>query len=176
MTNRLSFFSLVFSIVALGISVLLFFKKDKIVYVDSIKLIANYNGAKALKIEFDAKAARWKSNLDTLASELEAELDKYEKINKTLSSKSRQEAANKLESMKQQYENYKQAVNDNARNEDQRITTQVLKEITAAVKKYGDRKGYAIIMGATTAGNIVYADPVSDVTDEVLSELNQSSR
>jgi outer membrane protein len=175
--NRFSVVALLCSVLILIVSSFLFFKKkDKIVYVDSIKLVANYNGAKALKAEFDVKSAQWKSHLDTLALEFKAELDKYEKTGKSMNARQRQDAEVKLDGMKKQYEDYQQAVNDNFRNEDQRITSQVLKEITAYLKKYGDDHGYDFIMGATTMGNIVYANTETDITDEVLQGLNAQGK
>ncbi|MEI9920513.1 MAG: OmpH family outer membrane protein [Bacteroidota bacterium] len=170
--NRFSIVALVCSVAILVVSSILFFKKEKIVYVDSIRLVANYNGAKVMKAEFDVKAAQWKSHLDTLALEFKTELDQYEKTAKAMNERQRQQVEQKLDGMKKQYEEYQQAVNNNYQSEDQRITSQVLKEITAFLKKYGDDHGYDFIMGATTMGNIVYANSDADITDEVLEQLN----
>lgn len=175
MVNRLGIIACVFSIISLIISITIFFKKDKVVYVDSIKLVANYNRAKTLKSEFDLKASQWKSNLDTLASELESEITAYQKEANTLSTSVRQQRETKIDQMKKQYDEYEQAVSENARREDQRITGQVLKEITDFLKEYGEEKKYDFIMGATSVGNIVYADASTDVTEEVLKGLNAQS-
>ena len=48
----------------------------------------------------------------------------------------------------------------------------IVNDINDFVKEYGEQKGYRIIFGATGGGTIMYAQEGSDLTDEVLEELN----
>lgn len=53
------------------------------------------------------------------------------------------------------------------------MTADVVNEVNAFLKEYGEEKGYTIIMAATEYGNIAYADEDLDITDEVLERLNK---
>ena len=80
MNNKLIWVSLVVAVLALVLSLLALLENSKaIVYVDSLKLISNYKGAKVAKEAYEAKVAVWKANIDTLATELNAEIASYEK-------------------------------------------------------------------------------------------------
>lgn len=174
MKNALSVSSLIISLIALFVSLFLNMKKEKVVYVDSLKLISNYSGSKALKKQFDLKAAQWKLNLDTLATELSNEMAAYEKGIKSMSAKDKLAAEKSIDLKKEQFENYQKVINENFQKEDKRITAQVFNEITMFLKKYGQQNHYDFIMGATNTGNIVYADKKTDITDEVLLQLNKN--
>ena len=54
-------------------------KQEKIVYVDSAKLLNGYKGMQAARQEYQKKASGWKANVDTLTKELQASIMKYEK-------------------------------------------------------------------------------------------------
>lgn len=72
----------------------------------------------------------------------------------------------------QQLLRYREAIQQQAQRENQRLTQAVLAEINAYIKQYGKEKHYTFILGATESGNIVYAADGTDITDDVLKGLN----
>ncbi|MFM8914577.1 MAG: OmpH family outer membrane protein, partial [Flammeovirgaceae bacterium] len=54
-------------------------KHEKMVYVDSSKLLNGYKGMQAARQEYQKKATSWKANVDTLTKELQSAIMKYEK-------------------------------------------------------------------------------------------------
>ncbi|NJN25203.1 MAG: hypothetical protein HC819_04100 [Cyclobacteriaceae bacterium] len=60
-----------------------------------------------------------------------------------------------------------------AAQEDQEMTSNVVLDVNAFLKEYGEDHGYKIIFGATEAGNIVYAEEAIDLTEEVLDLMNK---
>jgi outer membrane protein len=53
------------------------------------------------------------------------------------------------------------------------MTSDVVTQVNAYLKKYGESKGYTVILAATEYGNLAYADDDLDITDEVLEGLNK---
>lgn len=131
--------------------------RNTLVYVNPNKLLQGYHGAQAQHELFQAKARDWQLRIDSLGTELQA-----------LHSAPPATRAAK----EQQLGQYREAIQQRAQQENQRLTQAVLAEINAYLKQYGKQKGYTFILGATESGNIVYAADEADVTDDVLKGLN----
>ena len=128
-----------------------------IVYINPNKLLQGYHGAAAQHEVFVIKAKEWKQRVDSLNSELQE-----------LSSAPTAVRSGKA----QQLIRYRDAVQQQAQQENERLTKAVLEEINVYLKQYGKEKGYAFILGATDSGNIVYAAPGTDISEDVLKGLN----
>jgi outer membrane protein len=172
----LTIVALVFSIVALVVGLLAYLREDKIVYVDSLKLLTNYKGSKVAKEAYEKKVAVWKANIDTLTMEFNREAAKYEREKSSINAREKKLSEELLATKQQQLSSYQQATAENASKEDKEVTAKVFSEVNDFLKKYGEEHGYHYIMGATTMGNIVYAQKVHDITDEVLKKLNEEYR
>ncbi len=170
--NILSLVAIVLSLAAIVFAAILYFTKKEIVYVDSMKLITNFKGAKVAKDAYEKKIAVWKANIDTLTMETNREIAKHEKEKKGMSAREQKLSEQLIGTKQQQLESYRQATAENASKEDQEITGKVFKEINDFLKQYGEKKGYEFIMAATNVGNIVFAKKGNDITDEVLEKMN----
>lgn len=131
--------------------------KSKLVYVNPTKLLQGYHSAQAQHELFQAKARDWQLRIDSLGTELQA---------------LRSAPAATRAAKEQQLGQYREAIQQRAQQENQRLTQAVLAEINAYLKQYGKEKGYTFILGATESGNIVYAADGTDITDDVLKGLN----
>lgn len=174
--NRKSALELGFKVLTVfGIATLLYFQmrsKDSIVYVDALKLVNGYTGMKEARKAYEEKTEIWKSNLDSLKTELEAKIKDYQGRHATLTPTERQLTEELLETKQQQFVNYQQVISEKIQKEDQEISAKVLGKVNDYIKKYGEEKGYDIIMAATQYGNIVYSEKGKDITDKVLEGLN----
>lgn len=126
-------------------------------YVNPNKLLQSYHGATVQHEIFKAKAKGWQQRIDSLSTELQA-LSKVPAATRAVK--------------EQQLLRYRDAIQQQAQQENQRITQTVLAEINAYIKQYGKDKGYTFILGATENGNIVYAADGTDITEDVLKGLN----
>jgi outer membrane protein len=132
-------------------------RKDNIYYINPTKLLQGYHSAQAQHELFQAKARDWQLRIDSLGTELQA---------------LRSAPAATRAAKEQQLGQYREAIQQRAQQENQRLTQAVLAEINAYLKQYGKEKGYTFIFGATEGGNIVYAADGTDITDDVLKGLN----
>jgi len=131
--------------------------KVKICYVNPNKLLQGYRGATTQHELFQAKAQGWQQRVDSLSTELQA-LNQAPTATRT--------------NKEQQLLHYREAIQQQAQKEDQRLTKAVLGEINAYLKQYGEQHNYTFILGATESGNIVYAAEGTDITEDVLKGLN----
>jgi outer membrane protein len=127
-------------------------------YVNPNKLLQGYHGAVAQHELFQAKTRDWQLRIDSLGTELQA---------------LGQAPAATRAAKEQQLLRYREAIEQQAQRENQRLTQAVLAEINAYLKQYGKQQGYTFILGATESGNIVYAADEADITEAVLKGLNE---
>ena len=146
---------------------------DKIAYVDSNQLINNYQGMIDARQDFQLKAGQWKANIDTLFAEVQNEIKTYEKESVGMTKKERELALKLIDSKKQNFQQYQQAIEQKAQAEDEKMTNAVISEINGFIKSYGEEHGYQIIFGANESGNIVYANKSINLTEEVTEALNK---
>ena len=167
---QLTFMSILF----LGLTYLyyLHFSSQQTVYVDSARLVNNYEGMINARKDYQQKAVAWKANVDTLASEVQQAIANYEKESSKMSSKEKTLSQELIRTKQRQLADYQRAMNEKAAQEDQQLTAQVLEQVNAYIKKHGEQHNYKIIMAATEYGNIAYAKDGLDITDEVLEGLN----
>lgn len=146
---------------------------SQVVYVDSNKLINGYQGMIDARKVYQQKAGGWKANIDTLTNEVKRQIMDYEKESARLTAKERQLSQELIQTKQKQLYDYQQAMNTQARQEDDKMTGEVITQINAFIKKYGEDNGYTVILAATEYGNVAYADESLDITDRVLEGLNK---
>lgn len=151
----------------------LHFQKDKeLAFVDAHRVAAEYRGTATASRELERITGDWKSKVDTLRSELEALISMYEKDRSTMGQKARQEKEDLIRSKQTEYVEYKQMVDARIAEEDRKISSKVLDVINSQLRKYGEERGYKIILAATQYGNIAYAEDGLDITEDVINLLN----
>ena len=55
----------------------------------------------------------------------------------------------------------------------QRYTADIWKRINQYISEYGKKNGYSFIFGATGEGNLMYADDINNITDDVIADINK---
>lgn len=163
------------AIAALLLSIFSFFylkSSSELVYVDVNKLLEGYKRTKEVRAQFEIKAKTLNANVDSLMTDWQNELKTYEKERAKMSKKELELKQELLGNKQQQINNYQQAIQKQIQEEDKKATQTVINDINDYVKEYGKKHNYKIIFGASGGGNIMYANDVSDLTDEVLEGLN----
>lgn len=149
-----------------------FFRSDKIAYVDSVKLLNEYKGASAARKDFEIKARAWQSNIDTLSSDVQKSIRKYEKEMAGMSPREQQMAKQLIDTKQQQLANYQRSIQDNARQEEAKLNQGIVSQINNFLSSYGKKHNYKLILIANQTGNIAYAMEGLDITGEIVEELN----
>ena len=146
----------------------------KLVYVDVNRLIEGYKRTKVIKAEYDTKVNKTKLQIDSLMTGWQQELQSYEKERAGMSPKDLLLKKEILSNKQQQINNYQESAEQHILNQDKKNTQTIINDINDYIKEFGSKHGYRIIFGASGTGNIMYANESSDLTEEVLSGLNES--
>lgn len=160
-------------VVSLGFLYYLHFSAAGMVYVDSARILNQYQGMIDARQVYQQKSIGWKGNIDTLTSEVRKSIYEYEKNSSGMSEKERSLAQELIRTKQRQLADFQKAINEKASQEDAQMTSQVLKQVNAYLKKYGKEHNFKIIFAATDYGNIAYAEEGIDVTGDVIEGLNK---
>src|SRR5690348_15033908 len=106
-------------------------KPSKTVFVDSNKLINGYQGMIDARKAYQQKAGGWKANIDTLTNEVQKQIMDYEKESGKMTTKERQLSQELIKAKQKQLYDYQQAMSSQAREEDNKMTREVITQINA---------------------------------------------
>jgi outer membrane protein len=137
----------------------------KVGYLDISKVFDAYEGTKASDKKLEEKKTEWQGKLDKIKKELDKLNDDLTVLSESAREKKRQQIEEKTIEFK---ERKKEAENDVKREGDQMVRG-ILREIETAVKDYGQKEGYALILNNK---NVIYAADEYDITEKIISLLN----
>lgn len=149
-----------------------FYRNDKIAYVDSGRILNEYKGAIEGKKVYQAKVKIWQTNIDTLTNEVKKIIQEHQKNLKEMSSKEKELSMRLVQDKERQLENYQKGIQENAKQEDGKLTQTIVTQVNAFLLDYGKRNNYKLILIANQSGTIAYGREGLDITTIVLDELN----
>jgi outer membrane protein len=175
-TPQINYLKLIYqSLLTLAVLFLLFsyfFKNDRYAYVDSGKILNDYKGSAEAKKAYQSKAKVWQANIDTLTGEVQTAIKNYEKSLATLSKKEQELSKQLIQAKQRQLADYQRGIQNNAKEEDGKLTQSIVAQINAYLTQYGKQHNYKMILIANQSGTIAYAREGLDITAEVLQGLN----
>jgi outer membrane protein len=172
-TNRQLLLNIFYLISIVGAFTYTYLNQQKLVYIDSVKLLSEYQGMIDARSAYQQKATGWKANIDTLSVEVQDAIKVYQKESIGMTKKEKELSQELIRTKQRQLVDYQQAMQDKAQQEDGQMTSLVVEQVNAYIKQYGEKNGYKIIMAANEYGNIAYAEESLDLTAEVLAGLNK---
>jgi len=146
--------------------------QEQIYYVDSSKLLKDYTEMAEAKKEYTKKMEAYKANVDTLTSGVQKQIEQYEKESSKMSDREKKLSRELINTRQQELMDYQRAIEQQAREEDQKIIGKVLNNINTFLLEYGKKKDCKYVLVAAN-GNIAYGSENLDITADVLKELNE---
>ncbi len=139
----------------------------KIAFVKTQYLIDNYEGMKEARIKFKTKMEPLERHLDSLKMNytlLVGGVTDNRNISKELTG-TIIKSQNEIKGMQEYYEEL------NGK-EDELMTSQVLTQVNSYINDFGELRGYEVILGTTSSGNVLYGQKDIDITEDVLHFIN----
>lgn len=144
----------------------------KTAYVDTAKLLDDYQKAKDIESkykvkseemgrELEGKAQQWKLDAASFQREAQAKGPQWAQLKGQELQKREQEIGMMQQAMMQQLQKESGAEMDT-----------LVKQIKKHIKDYGKKNGYEYIYGTGDAATVLYAKDEYDITDKILKELN----
>lgn len=171
--NSVQYFFMILSVTAVVLSIYQWVGRErKIVYVDSARLFNEYKAALKVKEKSEIKRKEYEANVDTLTAELKREISLYDQKMAQLNQAEKKLQEQQLNHKQQELMRYQSAVKEKMAEQEQEELGVVVRDINTFLKKYGEEKGYKLILIASPSGTIAYAEDGLDITSEVLKLLN----
>lgn len=149
---------------------------QKIGYINSQQILAQYQEAKDAQDKLDKINKDWEAEAREMQKQLEDMNDQLESQRLLLSEERQKEKMQEMQALYlkiQQYQNQKWGQNGDFYTEQDKVMKPVFDKVNEAIKIVGEQERFDYIFD-TVAGNIVYASPdQKDLTDLVIEQLEK---
>lgn len=147
----------------------------KIAYVEIDTLLTKYNFC----VDLNEAMAKKSENVRLTINQKVKELDKQKQEFQTkyqnqafLSQEREQQEYNRIAKMEQDLQNLSNQLQSELIMENEKNSLQLRDSINSFLKEYNKTKGYSMIISNTGFDNLLYADSVYNITDEIVRGLN----
>jgi outer membrane protein len=144
-------------------------------YIDSIKIFAEYRETQEAERLYRQEVDQWTAQKQRMEQDIVKLRDELQAQSLMLSEEKKAEKKLELDRKMAEYEQFMQETFGDdglAARRNKELTQPIVEKINKILEDLGKEQGYAIIFDVANA-NIVYADKALDLTDVVLTKLNQ---
>ena len=150
--------------------------EGKIVYVESNKMMAGYQGMKDARKAFESKARGWELQNQNMLTGFKAAVEAYQKQAPSLTAEQRAATEQKLQAQQQEIGQKQQQLQAQAQEEEAKLGQIVMGSVNKQVEAYGKARGYKLILIASPSGTVAYGQKDLDITTQVMAYLNAEYR
>ncbi len=147
--------------------------QDKIGYVDTVRLMENSEEKKEIESKYQLRSTALNKKRDSISQAFQLEAQALQVKTKSLSQAKAQEEyevfQQKGQFIGQQLQQEEQLLQQQGQSEMDSLVNKVRDEI----KAYGKANGYTYILGGGEGGSVLYGTDQKDLTDELITILNQ---
>ncbi|MBO8130347.1 MAG: OmpH family outer membrane protein [Candidatus Marinimicrobia bacterium] len=147
----------------------------KIGYVNSEVILKEYDEAREAQAKLDMEAKKIQDEYQRMLAKLDSLQREYERQRLIMSEARRTEKENEIASLQREIQEYqikKLGPDGEIYKKQAEYVGPVLEKIRKVIQKIGEEGKYDYIFDSV-AGNILFADPAHDLTDQVLYELKR---
>lgn len=147
-----------------------------IAYINTDSLLMNYNYAKDLNEALLRRQENSRASLNEKGQQLEKEAAEFQRKiqnNAFLSRERAEQEQQRLMKKEQELRELEQRLTNELLVEQQKMNEQLRDSITTFLKEYNKDKKYQIIFSNTMGDNILIANPIYDITNQVVQLLNK---
>lgn len=146
----------------------------KIGYVNSQAILPETPGAQEAQEQFDQDMESYRSEVQQMATELEDLVRQYEQQQAMLSPAAKQQREADIRTRQQAYQERLAAIDEQAAQRQQELVQPVMDRINQTIEEVRAEGSYSLILDVA-AGGVVAADPVLDLTQEVIQRLQAAA-
>ena len=147
---------------------------ERIAYINSDRIMAEYSGAKDIQSQLQAANADWRARASEMEAEIESMTSEFKTQEPFLSEDAAREKRQAIEAKRNEYESFLNEVWGSgglAMRREAELWQPVIDRINAILEEIGKEGDYLMILDAA-GGGIVYAAPDTDLTQLVIDKLN----
>lgn len=147
----------------------------QLAYINLDSLVSHYDMYLDLRGAYEEKAKKADNDLTARGRSLERDIQDYQdKVQKGLITRSQAQTIEEgLNSKQQSFMQHRERVVGELAEEEQVLLNQIQYSIVEYLKEFNSDYRYGMIISTTGAGPVLHANPVFDLTKEVLAGLNK---
>lgn len=146
----------------------------KIAYINSQSILAEAPGAKEAQTKFDSDMAQYRTEVQTMQTELEGLVKQYDQQQAMLSPSAKQQRQADIQTKQKAYQDRLAAIDQRAGQRQQELVQPVMDKINQVIEQIRAEGNYTIIFDVSSGG-VVAADPGLDLTPEVIRRLRAAA-
>jgi len=151
----------------------------KVGYVNSETILNQYPVAIKAQGELDALVTLWQAQLDSMAQDLEAGIESYQKQAATMPQAKKDETQAQLVKKQQDLENFRKVKftpnTGEIYAERAKLMRPIMDKVYAAIEAVSKEEGMQFVFDKATDAFLLYADGAFDVTFKVLDRLKRGN-
>ena len=147
-------------------------QQNKIGYVDSVKIMDDYQEKIDVEARFKTKADAMGRKRDSISQAFQMELQQFQSKAQSMLQQSAQEEYAQLQQRGQQIGQRLQQEEQQLQQNSQTQMDSLVKKVKKEIRAYGKANGYTYILGGGEGGSVIYGEDANDVTNEILKILN----
>lgn len=148
-------------------------KEFKTAYIDTVKLMEEYDEAKEMQDKFKTQGEVKGRELEVEARKLEAEKKAFQQNAMAKGQAWAQQKYAELQQRAQQLAYAEQAIAQQLQAEGGSKRDSIVEKVRGFIKEYGKKQGYDYIYGTGDAATVLYAKDSYDITKDVVKALNE---
>lgn len=151
--------------------------EQRIGFVNSDQILAGYKDAQEAQSKLDVEAKKLQDEYQGMIVQLDSLRQSYEQQKMLMSESRRKEKEDEIIKLQQDIQVFQQqklGPQGEIYKKQNEIIGPVLEKVKLAIQEVAQEKKYDFVFD-TVAGNILYAEPVHDITNDVLYNLERSS-
>lgn len=141
-------------------------------YVDNARLFREVKSISVIQDSLKTFNESWQKPAHDLKDSVDAYMKRLGATKKPLSDAERAKVEKEFKDRQEAFQKFVEANQKKAAEIDKNLSESAIKKVNAVLQDYRAQKGYAVILGTTTGGNILAADQKLDITDEVIQYVN----
>lgn len=148
---------------------------EKIVFVNSDSLLANYTYFKEMQSKLEEKAKKTQAELTSKGNAFQREVSEYQQKAATMSAQERQSTEERLARKQEELGKFNQNANQSFASDEAQEQEKLYNKVADFLKEHAKGKGYKLVLTYSKGNpNVLFADESLEVTKEVLDGLNES--
>lgn len=145
---------------------------QKIVYVNSQKIISQAPGRAEAEAQFQKEMDSYKAQVQKMGDSLQTQIADYRKNEATMTATAKTAKEKELGTKQQAYQQRVQELEQTAQQREAELVRPIMEQINKIIEQIRAENGYTFILDAgNQAGVVVAADSSLDITDKVIQRL-----
>ena len=147
--------------------------KAVIAYINSDSLLNNYEFSKEVQAKLKDMEAKYEAEFANRAKGLENEFANFQRTAQSMTMNQARAREEELMRKRNNLMKYQESLGQQLMQEQVRLNEELYDKVSAYLKEYGKEEGLDVVLTYTKGSGVLYASDSLDITQSVLSGLNE---